>query len=149
MKLEFKTTNDYVSWAYDWYMRLPEFITNFGQFNQNRNLFENDLKKGVNYIGLADGKPFGLVHGQHIDNRIVEGHLFCEKSVSEDLLTQLVIYAKCQALTSYDQVLTHVLTKHKILHKIMHRAGFNDTGYRGWYYVYRGQLLEVKYYLAE
>lgn len=149
MKWEFIVSNSYLAEAFEWHQNSPEFIRNFGDFGNDLNGFIDSLFVGMNFIGLENGVPKAMVHGQIINDRIIEGHLFCSEQASMDFITATVIFAKNKALNKYEQVISHILTKHKMLHTVILRAGFYDTGYRGWYYVYRGRLMEVKYYVAE
>lgn len=136
----------YCEQAYNWYQRTPGFIRAFAEFDDNKDHFIADLKKGSLFVGEDEDVCKGIIYGEPKTPDIVAGHLFCGNDVDEDFVTNLVTFAKNESLKSYKYVVTHVLRRHKFLHKIMYRSGFIDTGMRAWSTVYKNSLLEVVYY---
>lgn len=151
MSWEFFTLNEkngskFISQAYNWYQETPGFLRSYSEFDDDKRNFAKDLTNGSLFVGLLDGVFSGMVYGEVKTPDIIEGHLFCPTKADVDFITSLVIYAKTESLKTYKFVVTHILKRHRILHEIMRRSGFIDTGMRSWMGVYRNQLMEVHYY---
>lgn len=145
-QLDKNIATDFYKQAYNWYQRTPNFLRAFSEFDDNEDQFILDLKKGLIFIGEVDGVFKGMVYGEPKTKDAVEGHLFCDLDSSEDFVVALVTFAKNESLVAYKYVVTHVLRRHKFLHKLMLRSGFIDTGMRSWSAVYKNSLLEGSYY---
>lgn len=136
----------YYDQAYNWYQRSPGFLREFCEFDNDKTQFIEDLRQGRLFVGENDDVCKGLIYGEPKTSEVIAGHLFCGNDVDEDFVTNLVTYAKNESLKSYKYVVTHVLRRHRFLHKVMYRSGFIDTGMRAWSTVYKNSLLEVVYY---
>lgn len=139
---------NYFLTAHEWFLRLPGFLRSYSDFNDNFDYFADNLAAGMIFIGTIDGVFSGMVYGEHKDEKTVEGHLFCKKHADIDFVSALVTYSKRSALEKYEKVITHVLDKHKVLHCVMARSGFVDTGIRSFPSTYNGEFLESKFYVA-
>ena len=139
-----------LAYAFDWYSSLPGFLKSFVDpyTAKDQELFIKDLLKGINFAAYEDNKLKAIVNASLVLNETnkVEGHLFCSKDSSIDFLSSAVSYAREQCLKQFEIVVCHVLRRHKLLQIIMNRAGFLDSGLRGWQNIYKGNGLEVMYY---
>lgn len=145
----FETSQDNLEQTADWYAAMPEFLKTTGAFStQERDELLKGLQEGENYKGFIDGKFAAAVHGDWKDEKTIEGHLFTGPDVDIDFVATMVTYAKIEALKKAEKVVTQIPTKHKILHEVMRRSGFIDVGLFCWQSVYKGNLLENKYYIA-
>lgn len=144
----FETSQDNLEQTADWYAAMPGFLkTTGGAFSTREGLLES-LQVGENYKGFIDGKLSAAVHGDWRGSGVIEGHLFAASDVDIDFVAAMVTYAKIEALKKAEKVITQIPTKHKILHIVMQRSGFIDTGLFCWQSVYKGDLLEQKFYIA-
>jgi len=144
--LDEKNSAEYISQAYNWYKRTPGFLRSYSEFDENIQNFKQDLLNGRLFVGILDGVFSGMVYGEIKTENIIEGHLFCPPKTSEDFIIALITYAKSESLKTYDFVVTHILKKHRFLHRVMVKSGFVDTGMKSWMGVYRNKLMEVNYY---
>jgi hypothetical protein len=149
---EFYTTttkdNKYFDEVFEWYQSTPRLLKECWQFEEDKNQFVIDLKKGLNFVGIKDGIFTAMVHGAPKSEDIIEGHLFCLPGTDIDFVTMLVTYSKNQGLLKYKTILTQTAVKHKTMLEINKRAGFLDTGYRSWGAVHKGQLIEIQHNIA-
>lgn len=134
--------------AFEWYQSTPNILKVSWEWEDDLGRFIQDLEAGDNYVGYVNNVYSAMIHGQPKGLGVVEGHLFCLPGLEIDFIVAMVTYAKVTALKKYDKVLTATPVKHKTMLEINRRAGFIDTGVRGWNSVYRGKLLELQYNLA-
>lgn len=150
MSWEFYKTDsrENIEQAYGWYQQMPEFLKTFGKpYKDKLDFVEGLLEQGnFNFVGLVENEIKAVVHAEAKNSDVVEGHLFCAKDCSLEFLSSAVSFARQECLLEYKTVVCHVLKKHKMLHSIMLRSGFLDSGLRGWQHIYRGKLMEVVYY---
>lgn len=139
----------YIDRVFDWYINSPQIFRAFSAFKTGeKREFLQELRAGRNYALLENGKLRCFIHGEIKDNITIEGHIFCEPKLPIDLQCMAVMFAKNTALLEFQYVVTQVLKKHPILHRVMYRSGFLDMGLRSYNTVYKGQLLEVVHYIA-
>lgn len=93
-----------ISTAFRWYQKSPGFVRNIATFVDTEDEFIKELSGSINFYGTIDGEILGVVHGEQKTPEIVEGHLFCSKSVDLDFATALVTYSKNEALKHYKVV---------------------------------------------
>lgn len=143
-----EVTNDDLVQAYEWHVNTPSFLRSTCEFNE-QDEFVRELHQGRLFKGMIDGEYKGIVFGQIKNEKVIEGHLFCERRLNKDFLTALIMFAKTESLKTYKQVLIELPSKSKGLAVLISRAGFNNLGLSKWGDVVRGRLFETQFYLAE
>lgn len=123
-----RTSNiEHFNLAWRWYLALPSFLKrSCGFIDSDRKKFVEKLQKGLNWIG-CDDSPKSMVFGE-IHGDAIEGHLYCERGTSLDLIAGNILFAKNEALKLYDKVILEVLIKHRTLHTLVKDVGFTETG---------------------
>lgn len=139
---------DHLRQAWAWHQRTPRFLRQNCGYGESEDLFVSDLSKGLNWVGHEDGVFKALVYGEVRSETEIEGHLYCQKHTNIDFLTAIITFAKKEALKQYDKVVVEIPVKHRILHGLILRAGFFDTGMHKYKGLIHNQLFESSFYLA-
>lgn len=141
-------SSNFLYTCYDWYQESAGILKANWAFEEDRQQFIKDLKKGMNFVGLEDDIFVAMVHGEEKEPDVIEGHLFAKPGTNKDFLAALITFSKHEALKRYKTVLTQTPSRHKGMLDLNYRAGFLDTGIRSWNCVYKNQLVEVQHNIA-
>jgi hypothetical protein len=136
---------------FDWYQEMPGFLKHLQDLrgrHETLDEFCDSMVKGYNYVGLENGEPKAMVHGELHDDGTVEGHLICKPGTDPDLAVATITFSKMRTLERSPIIVCQILRKHRFLIEAMERSGFKDSGMRAYQGVYRGKLQEVLYYVA-
>lgn len=139
----------YLETVWTWYQGSAPLLKSNWMFEDDKEKFIADVKKGMNFAGLNNDIFVAMVHGEEKAPGIIEGHLFAQPKTEIDFLAALVTFSKHKALEKYHTVLTQTPTKHKTMLDINYRAGFIDTGIKSWHALHKGQLVEVQHNIAQ
>lgn len=136
--------------AFEWYQKAPAFLkaTWTPYLTEHYDEFVEAMKQGLNYSAYVDGQFTVMIHGQIVDPKTIEGHLFCAPHADEDVIVATVRYSMRDVLKQYEKIVCCVHRRHALLHDVMRNCNFVDTGLRAWKGVYRSAPVEVLYYLS-
>lgn len=132
--------------AWEWHEATPKFLRESCAID--RKTFLKKLASGVNYAGYENGIYKSLVYGEIRGDNTVEGHLYCKRRTNLDLLIATITFAKAEALKEFERVVVELPVKHKMLHGMILRAGFFDTGLSKLSKMIHGKLFETQFYVA-